>query len=91
MVAAFPAVDVLDQQFSFFMRNTVERGAVWALAVEIPFKDFVRFYLAGDSLRFSIFLGKGPFVELAFDLVNPLCFLMHRCEQQTLPCRGPTI
>ena len=51
----------------------------------------VRFCLAGNSLCFHIFLGKDPFVEVAFDLVNPSCFLMRRCEQLTLLSRGPTI
>ena len=90
MVAAFPTVDVLDQQFAFFRRDAFERDAVWALAIENSFEDLVRFCLAGNSLRFGIFVGKDPFVEVVYDLVNPSCLLVHRWEQQTLPYRGPS-
>ena len=70
-------------------RDAFERDPIWALAIENSFEDLVRFCLAGDSLRFNVFLGKDPFVEVVLDLVDPLCFLVHRCEQQTLPYGRP--
>ena len=45
IVAAFPAVNVHDQPFSFFRRDAFERDAIWALAVEISLEDVERTFL----------------------------------------------
>ena len=71
MVAALPAVDVLDQLSAFLRRDALERDTIWALAVEVSLEDAVGFRLSSDSLCVSIFFREDSFHQVVLELINP--------------------